>query len=1573
MGQGDPDSFGVFGSILTVILYGLFIATPCLFIWGWFMIWGLLLWVIVNVPTLIPPLPPAPPPPPDSRAVRRRMKLFLRRKSKARPRLRSYRDCVHRSFPVRLRILRFYPDHPPTLLESAASASHIATYKALLTDLSLTLHRDRIRCQKEAQARQEGDRTRTHVDRVVDCLPTFCFGCVPPSSSANECDDEQYRTLRAEVLAQAISTPLGVPDMDLQALVNSVDFSTNLNASFGDESGAQRALQAHDTLPLDGSAFLAHNPCAQAVYDTGASCHIFNDASLFSSLEELPNPIPFGGVSSVGVTCRKTGIVPLRLKNIDGTWTEQSVQGFYVPAASRNLISFQSLIGTLRHEQLTDPVWQSEPAVHGRVHHTGVDIVNLHHGQEIRIPIDPASNLPIGDIFTPQPGHQELEHELHLCVTSSSNANLSEPAKELLRWHIKLGHINFDAVRLLLARGVLASSVSAQALHRRASAVKKVDTPRCASCQFGKQTRTPKPGISKQQTADSKGSLMKNVLVPGQRVFVDHFVCGTPGRLESGFGKSAAHTRYKGGSIWYDAASGSIYCGLQVHLTSHETLLHKHKYEQWMRDHGHVVTEYVSDGGSCFTSADYLADLRKFRQHSIFAAPGAHHTNGPAERAIGVITAMARTMMLHAGIRWPEMADPDLWALAINHAVYLYNRLPKKHSGMAPIEILSGTKWGADRAQHLHVWGCPTYVLDPQLQNGAKIPRWTPRSRRGVYMGVSTRYATSAPLVLNLRSGSITSQHHCIFDDWFTTTTADSDSIPDFSSSPWDSLFDTRYWYTFDDDDPPALATEWSPTFLQHSRRAAAVRQSMDATAVPNSSATPVPPRETGKRVHFQREPSAVPDPSTARSPSPSLQRESPPLPAPQRESSPPPSPQREYSPPPSPQRESYPPPSPQRESSPPPLQEREPSSPQPRRSQRQTHAPQRFAEEHGTLGSSLSAFHAEVTKASSRPSSQSCAHPDADPSHQYLQYVLEMDPADRDVAVEALIAIHDVLLAKKNTDPDTLRYSAAMHAPDSDKFIDAMDIEVDGLIREDTFEIVPKASVQEQIVPSTWTYRRKRQALTRVIKKHKARLCLRGDLEHAEEDTFAPLVHWSTIRALMVMTLSLELETECIDFSNAFVQATLPKPAYMGMPRGAEMIKAITSRVPDGYALEDCCMKLKKSLYGSKLAPKRWYQHLRTKLESLDCHPSKHDPCLFHGRGQSVGITLVVYCDDLILVCKDKSKLNTLIERMQGECKLTLTREGELTEYLGIDIVRDRERGTFELRQMGLIDQVLENLGMTDCNPCATPADTTPVGRCLEEDLMTDEWVYASVVGQMLYLANNSRPDIAYAVNSACRHTHSPRKSHAIALKRIARYLKGTRERGLIMKPANHLGIDCYCDSDFMGLWKSEKPTDPICVRSRTGYVITLAGCPLTWTSKLQTDTATSTMHAEYTALSQSLRELLPLKEVVKEIASKLGYSSAVQARTHSTIFEDNMGALILANKPHDTPRSKFYALKLHHFREHVQNGSVVVVKVDSRVNPADGFTKGLDKIKFRTFCYLLMRWRGPDYPRPAVLDGDV
>ena len=71
---------------------------------------------------------------------------------------------------------------------------------------------------------------------------------------------------------------------------------------------------------------------------------------------------------------------------------------------------------------------------------------------------------------------------------------------------------------------------------------------------------------------------------------------------------------------------------------------------------------------------------------------------------------------------------------------------------------------------------------------------------------------------------------------------------------------------------------------------------------------------------------------------------------------------------------------------------------------------------------------------------------------------------------------------------------------------------------------------------------------------------------------------------------------------------------------------------------------------------------------------------------------------------------------------------------------------------------------------------------------------------------------------------------------------------------------IDCYVDADFCGVWGSEDPEDSVVAKSQTGYILTLAGCPLMWVSKLQTEVSMPTMMAEYVAHSTAMRDMLPL-----------------------------------------------------------------------------------------------------------------
>ena len=98
-------------------------------------------------------------------------------------------------------------------------------------------------------------------------------------------------------------------------------------------------------------------------------------------------------------------------------------------------------------------------------------------------------------------------------------------------------------------------------------------------------------------------------------------------------------------------------------------------------------------------------------------------------------------------------------------------------------------------------------------------------------------------------------------------------------------------------------------------------------------------------------------------------------------------------------------------------------------------------------------------------------------------------------------------------------------------------------------------------------------------------------------------------------------------------------------------------------------------------------------------------------------------------------------------------------------------------------------------------------------------------------------------------------------------RYLKKTKTNGLILKPENDLRVDCYVDANFGDLFSVEDKQDPVCVKSRTGYVNTYRGVPLMWVFKMQTQVALSTMEAEYIALSQSMRDLIPICEILKEI----------------------------------------------------------------------------------------------------------
>ena len=325
-----------------------------------------------------------------------------------------------------------------------------------------------------------------------------------------------------------------------------------------------------------------------------------------------------------------------------------------------------------------------------------------------------------------------------------------------------------------------------------------------------------------------------------------------------------------------------------------------------------------------------------------------------------------------------------------------------------------------------------------------------------------------------------------------------------------------------------------------------------------------------------------------------------------------------------------------------------------------------------------------------------------------------------------------------------------------------------------------------------------------------------------------------------------------------AFPQAPLEEEVYMRVPPGFYY--------KDSDSHDDYVLKLLSNFYGLKQAAFNWNHHLTAGLQALGFKPSKTVPCLF----LRTDIICVIYVDDTIFFAKSKSTIENVI--IQLKKSFELTDEGEVDAFLGIKLTKNTD-DSITMSQPGLIEQVIKTVGLeNDSKQHKTPAINPPLGKNEDGADRETQWSYRSAIGKLAYISRNTRPDIEMAVHQCAKYQINPKLSHEKAVKRIVRYLLATKEKGIIVKPnENFQELECYVDADFAGAYCKEDNDDPISVKSRTGYVIKYAGCPIAWASKLQTEIALSTTEAEYIALSQSTRELIPMRAIILELSSIL------------------------------------------------------------------------------------------------------
>lgn len=173
--------------------------------------------------------------------------------------------------------------------------------------------------------------------------------------------------------------------------------------------------------------------------------------------------------------------------------------------------------------------------------------------------------------------------------------------------------------------------------------------------------------------------------------------------------------------------------------------------------------------------------------------------------------------------------------------------------------------------------------------------------------------------------------------------------------------------------------------------------------------------------------------------------------------------------------------------------------------------------------------------------------------------------------------------------------------------------------------------------------------------------------------ETFAPVVEWSTVRMLFSLGLVHDWKTASIDFSNAFTQAVLPEPIYLEVPTGL---------AKGNPQLRDQVMKIKTSLYGDRRAANLWYAKLRKTLEDIGFVCSDYDPCLFI-RNDAL---LCLYVDDAIIHARDDATLDLVLQQLR-DANMTFNRDANFSSYLGVLLEHNEDR-TKTLSQPGLTQQ---------------------------------------------------------------------------------------------------------------------------------------------------------------------------------------------------------------------------------------------------------------------------------------------
>ena len=353
----------------------------------------------------------------------------------------------------------------------------------------------------------------------------------------------------------------------------------------------------------------------------------------------------------------------------------------------------------------------------------------------------------------------------------------------------------------------------------------------------------------------------------------------------------------------------------------------------------------------------------------------------------------------------------------------------------------------------------------------------------------------------------------------------------------------------------------------------------------------------------------------------------------------------------------------------------------------------------------------------------------------------------------------------------------------------------------------------RKRIIPSKMFLREKFQADGK-YEKLKARLVAGGHKQSRDiyDDGSSPTVGTSSVFMCACIAAHEGRSVSVIDFPGAYLNSKIPEgniPVYMKLNKFLTMCMCEIDPKHRNFVNKDetSVVKLTRALYGTIDASKIWYDNLTSKLKELGYVVNLHDMCVLN-KTMSDGsqCTVVIHVDDLMVTCKDDVVMETALEEIESTFGEVTIQRGNVLNYLGMTFDFS-EKGKVKVTMEGFIEEMMVDVGDKFDGECETPArkEIFIVGNSKELGHKEREFFH-TFTAKLLYLSKRVRPDLLVAVSYLTKRVQCPNEEDMVKLGRVIKYIRHTREIGIILEGSKLLQVEAFVDAshgiheDFKG-----------------------------------------------------------------------------------------------------------------------------------------------------------------------------